>query len=183
MKPMALTTGLLLSTIALAPGALAQGAASPATNAPLTAKADLRDTHGDLVGTAVLTQEPKGVRILVSVVHLPPGPHGFHIHASSQCDMPGFMSAGGHFNPDQKQHGFKNPKGAHAGDLPNLVVKQDGTAQMSVLAPHLTLSPGKYSLLGGKGTSLMIHEKADDYKSQPAGNAGGRIACGPITEK
>jgi superoxide dismutase, Cu-Zn family len=108
--------------------------------------------------------------------------HAFHIHDKGDCTSHDFMSAAGHFNPFGKQHGLKNPQGPHAGDLPNLTVGPDGRGSASTVATLVTLKEGKNSLLQPGGTSLMIHEKADDDVSDPAGNAGARIACGPITK-
>jgi Cu-Zn family superoxide dismutase len=97
-----------------------------------------------------------------------------------KCDPPDFKSAGPHFNPDNKKHGSKNPDGPHAGDLPNFDVGPDGTAKVSVVAPNVTLGDGPNSLFHPEGTALVIHEKADDYMTDPAGNAGARIACGVV---
>ena len=111
---------------------------------------------------------------------LPPGLHAVHIHESAQCDPPDFKSAGGHFNPEGRQHGRKNPEGAHAGDLPNIRVGPDGAAAADFLVEGVTLEPGKQSLFKPGGTSLVIHASADDDRTDPAGNAGARIACGVI---
>ncbi|MGH7961544.1 MAG: superoxide dismutase family protein [Candidatus Binatia bacterium] len=144
-------------------------------------KMDLSNAQGEKVGSATLTQEPGGVKIAVQVSNLPPGPHGFHIHAAGKCEPPDFASAGGHFNPQGKKHGVQNPEGPHAGDLPDLVVGQDGTAQMEVVASQVTLeSTAANSLLHPEGTALVIHANADDQKTDPAGNAGARIACGVV---
>ena len=149
---------------------------------PPTAKATLVDTQGQKVGEATLTETPQGVKIVMTVENLPPGDHAFHIHAKGACSTPDFMSAGGHFNPFGKQHGLKNPAGPHAGDLPNITVGPDGKAKVEALAQLVTLKEGeKNSLFPPGGTSLVIHATADDNVSDPAGNAGARIACGLIT--
>lgn len=184
-----ITAGLMTGAIAMAGAAMAhqtpkapmQGAGmSPQPEAGMTATADLVDAKGTKIGTAHFTEVSEGVRIVLDASNLPPGVHGFHIHDKGKCEGPDFKSAGGHFNPDGKQHGFHNPQGPHAGDLPNLVVDAQGKANADFVAPNLTLRPGKYSLLDADGTSLMIHSNADDYVTDPAGNAGARLACGPI---
>jgi Cu-Zn family superoxide dismutase len=146
------------------------------------ARADIFDSGGKNIGMAIFKQTPDGVRITLEVHDLAPGLHGMHIHAAGECKTPHFKSAEGHFNPYGKQHGLKNPRGPHAGDLPNLLVQPDGTAKVTIMAPLVTLSPGKASLLSGKGTALVIHAKPDDEMTDPAGNSGERIACGVITK-
>jgi Cu-Zn family superoxide dismutase len=144
------------------------------------AHADLSDASGQPVGSATLTQTPHGVLISAQLQHIPPGQHAFHIHAVGQCRPP-FTSAGGHFNPAGKQHGIKNPAGMHAGDMPNITVPESGTIQFEVLDELATLSEGGNRILDDDGAALVIHATADDYTSDPAGNAGARIACGVIT--
>jgi len=142
---------------------------------------DIMNNKGAKIGTAKLSQTAEGVRFQVEVSGLTPGKHGIHVHQTGVCTPPDFKSAGEHFNPEGKQHGFDNPKGFHAGDLPNLEVGSDGVGRMDIVAPKLTLESGKAnSLLQPNGTALVIHEKVDDYKTDPAGNSGDRIACGVI---
>jgi Cu-Zn family superoxide dismutase len=148
------------------------------------AHADLVDGTGKKVGSAELLQTTKGVKLTVQVQGLTAGNHGIHIHETGKCDGPAFKSAGGHLNPEHKEHGLANPKGQHAGDMPNLEVAADGTGKFQFIDEHVTLKTGApNSLFKDGGTSLVIHAKADDEKSNPAGNAGDRIACGVITQK
>ena len=147
-----------------------------------TAKAQLRNAKGEEIGTATFTEMKEGVKISLSVHGLTPGLHGFHIHTVGKCEPPDFASAGGHFNPHGKKHGLKNPEGAHAGDLQNLVVDTDGTAKGEWVTKEVTLGPGTTSLLDTDGSSLVIHANPDDEMTDPAGSAGARIACGVITE-
>jgi len=149
---------------------------------PATAKATLVNTEGQKVGEATLTETPEGVKIVMQVENLPPGEHAFHVHEKGACGTPDFASAGGHFNPFGKHHGMKNPAGPHAGDLPNVVVGPDGKAKVEAVAKLVTLKEGeKNSLFQPGGTSLVIHANPDDNMTDPAGNAGPRIACGVIT--
>ena len=109
------------------------------------------------------------------------GVHGIHFHEKGKCKGPDFESAGAHLNPGKKQHGFQNPKGFHAGDLPNVTVKDDGTVNADLVTNQVTLEKGQpNSLLKKGGTALVIHAQADDYKTDPSGNSGARIACGAI---
>lgn len=146
-------------------------------------RAVLKDAQGKEVGTATLTSAGGGVKIEVKVANLPSGQHGIHIHAMGKCEAPEFKSAGGHFNPQGKKHGFQNPEGAHAGDLPNLTVGKDGKASATFTATNATLGDGEGSLFGPDGTAIVIHADPDDGKTDPAGNSGARIACGVVEKK
>lgn len=146
-----------------------------------SATADLIDTNGKSVGVAELAEEEDGVRVKVNVTGLPEGVHGFHFHEIGKCEAPDFESAGGHFNPTGADHGLENESGPHAGDLPNLEVGADGTADEEFLVELVTLESGQdNSLLHEDGTALVIHAEADDGKTQPSGNSGDRIACGTV---
>ena len=166
-----------LGTVVVAASLLALAAISAAAQ---SAKATLKNAEGKEVGTAALTETPAGVLIKLSVNGLPPGERAFHVHGVGKCEPP-FTSAGPHFNPGGKKHGLMAAEGHHAGDLPNLHVPADGALVVEVLNREVTLEKGKpSSLLGGQGTALVIHAGKDDYKTDPAGDAGGRIACGLI---
>lgn len=150
----------------------------------VAAHADLVDGTGKKVGTAEILQTPKGVKIAAEVQGLPAGKHGIHIHETGKCDGPDFKTAGGHLNPEHKEHGFDNPKGSHAGDMPNLVVGSDGTGKLQYVDTGVVLKgTGANSLFKDGGTALVIHAKADDQKTNPSGASGDRIACGVITKK
>ena len=152
-------------------------------NAPeaLTAKALLYNTKSELIGEVSLKETESGVELSAIANSLPPGVHGIHIHEVGKCEAPSFESAGAHFNPTQKKHGIENPAGPHAGDLPNITVDDEGEVQLNFVTPEFTLKKGeKNSLFDMDGSSIIIHEKADDYKTDPSGNSGARIACGVI---
>ena len=141
----------------------------------------LRDAAGRTVGTALLTPATEGVQVVLSVNGVSAGMHGVHIHQTGLCDPPEFTSAGGHFNPANRQHGFENPAGHHAGDLPNMTVGADGRGSLSAVARGATLEGnGPNSLRKPGGTALVVHATADDYRTDPSGNSGARIACGVI---
>jgi len=146
------------------------------------ATADIRNAAGQSIATATLTQAADEVLVSINFRdrNAMIGTHAIHIHSVGQCDAPAFNAAGLIFNPTGKQHGLRNPAGHMAGDLPNLVIGPDGVAVYNLSAPGTTLQPGPTSLLGGRGTSLVIFAQPDDDQSQPEGNAGQRIACGVI---
>lgn len=143
-------------------------------------KATLKDAQGQTVGDATLTDTPHGVLIHVNLTKATPGVHAIHVHETGKCEPP-FTSAGGHFNPAKKQHGIENAMGMHAGDLPNIDVPESGALTFDIFALDVTVGPGANSLFDTDGSALVVHASGDDYKSDPAGNAGGRVICGVIT--
>jgi superoxide dismutase, Cu-Zn family len=143
--------------------------------------ATMINRSGEEIGTAVFRPSSSGLEIALEVRNLPPGEHALHVHENPSCDPPAFESAGSHFNPEGRSHGLRNPNGPHAGDLPNILVRPDSSAQTQVAATRLTLGGNEFSVLRGSGTALVIHAGPDDYMTDPAGNAGDRIACGVIS--
>jgi len=145
-------------------------------------RVDLKDAKGNSVGVAMISAaRGGGVSIELDVKGLPPGEHALHFHAVPKCEAP-FTSAGGHFNPANKKHGTQNPEGPHAGDMSNFTVDARGTARTTVVNPNVTMGSELNSIYANGGTALMIHAGADDMKTDPAGNAGDRIACGVISK-
>jgi superoxide dismutase, Cu-Zn family len=192
--------------LVIAASATHGAAAQPATASDsAVAHANINDAQGKTLGVAALTQMAHGVLIRVELSGVPPGTHGFHIHEIGKCEPPAFTSAGSHFNPAGHKHGYNAAAGPHAGDLPNIIARPDGTATVEILVGDVALSdshiatasstpdrptnttagtppPGANALMGQAGASLVIHAKPDDYASDPAGNSGDRIACGVIEQ-
>ncbi len=161
---------------------LLAGCSSMVPLADHTAVAELKTPTGQSVGAARFTQAGNVVHIVLEVRGLPPGRHAVHVHAVGKCDPPAFESAGDHFNPLNREHGALNPRGSHAGDLPNLTVAPDGAGRMETATEQLTLGTGPTSLWDADGSAIVVHASADDFKTDPTGNAGGRIACGVLAK-
>ncbi len=173
MTPRAVLTAFLTAASLALPASFAQ-AADPVSTA-------LKDKDGKEVGKATLTDTPNGVLILLDLGAAPAGTQAFHIHETGKCEPPDFKSAGGHFNPDGTEHGILNPEGPHAGDMPNIHVPADGKLTVEVLNTLVSLEAER-ALLDEDGSALVIHAGPDDYKSDPAGHAGDRIACGILAK-
>jgi Cu-Zn family superoxide dismutase len=138
----------------------------------------MRDATGRDLGTLTLANTTGGLMLSGALHGLPPGTHGIHLHTTGRCEPP-FTTAGGHWNPMGRMHGTQNPQGPHLGDMPNIVVSSDGIAAVSVTTPGGTLL-GTDALLDADGAAVVIHESADDYRTDPSGNSGARIACGVV---
>ena len=182
-RTLALSSLAITATLALALGSQAawadhHGAAS--TDAAMI-HADVLGADGKSLGMVMVQQTPAGVLITADIKGLPAGDHGFHFHQKGLCDpAQKFTTAGDHFAGKGKQHGLMVMGGPHGGDMPNQHVGADGVLKAQVLNTGVTLGKGVNSLLDADGTALVIHGNADDYTSQPAGNAGPRIACAVI---
>lgn len=146
--------------------------------AQMAATATLRTAAGRDSASASATQVGDSIRVRIEALGMPRGTYGAHIHAVGRCDAPDFTSAGPHWNPTGQQHGKNNPAGMHKGDLPNLLVGTDGRGSLEINLPASRLSGGSMPMLDSDGAAIVIHEKADDYQTDPSGNSGARIACG-----
>ena len=166
----------LFAWVAIAGPALAQSQAQGA-------KADLKDAQGQLVGTAVFSPAPSGVKLQVEVKGFTAatvGEHGIHVHTTGKCEPAAFTSAGGHFNPGGKKHGLNNAEGHHAGDMPNITFDATGNATYEMVIEGITLGDGPTSLMDADGSALVIHAGPDDMTTDPAGNSGARVVCGEL---
>jgi len=167
----------LCSLIVLTAGCLASFSAHAQT-----AKASLKDAQGKEIGQVQLLQTPHGVLLKMALKGAPAGERAFHIHAVGKCEPP-FTSAGPHFNPAGHKHGMEAKEGSHAGDMPNLHIPASGDLTVEIANPMISLVKGQpNSLFDADGSAIIIHAGADDYKTDPTGNAGDRIACGVVVE-
>jgi superoxide dismutase, Cu-Zn family len=165
----------VVALLVIAPPLTAHGEVEP------TAFATLRNREGTNVGRVALRETREGLLVTLDLLGAAPGPHALHIHSVGRCERPDFESAGDHFNPDERQHGFLAPNGPHAGDLPNIFVPHSGYLSVEMLAPNLRLGDGSaHALLDADGAAVVMHAGMDDQTSQPAGDAGMRLACGVV---
>jgi Cu-Zn family superoxide dismutase len=175
MRFTALAPALALSAALLA--------ATQAGAAATSATAELKGADGKTIGTATLTEAPHGVLLRVEAKGLTPGWHGLHFHEKGDCGTPDFKSAGAHVHTTTTVvHGLLNPDGNDNGDLPNLFAAADGSATTEVFSHLVSLNGagGRPALLDADGSSIVVHASPDDYKSQPIGGAGARVACGVV---
>lgn len=172
------------TTIAFTLAAASLGLAACATREPpveiVSASVDLVDPTGVQRGDVQITQLDTGVRLVINAYGLSPGVHGAHIHETGSCIPPDFSSAGGHWNPLNREHGRESPGGQHMGDMPNLLIGEQGTGVLEVSINGARIADGNTGMLDDDGAAVVIHAMADDYRSQPSGDAGSRVACGAI---
>jgi len=142
----------------------------------------IKDAKGMDLGAVKIKSIAGGVELKLNLHGIPAGEHAIHFHQNAKCEAPDFKSAGPHFNPDGKMHGLDNPQGAHAGDMINFEADRKGNANVTIVNKSVNLGTDAHSLYSNGGTALVVHAKADDMKSDPAGNAGDRIGCGTIVK-
>jgi Cu-Zn family superoxide dismutase len=171
--PTSVGTALIAVTVA----ACATGGNGPSAAA---AGAELRDASGTVRARARAVEVGQGVRLRIEAAGMAPGAYGAHVHAVGRCEAPDFASAGSHWNPTGRQHGKDNPQGMHMGDLPNLTVGSDGRGSLEYVVQNARLNSGANPLLDADGAAVVIHAAADDYRTDPSGNSGARVACGVL---
>jgi len=173
---------MMAAALALATAGCMTGGVTRAGDAPtgLGASAEIGDASGVAKAIAGLIPERGRVRVEINAGGLAPGTYGVHIHTTGRCDPPGFVSAGGHWNPTARQHGAQNPQGRHLGDLPNLQVDPRGKGRLIFHVENARLEGGANPLLDADGAAIVIHAQPDDHRTDPSGNSGARIACGVI---
>lgn len=165
-----------MRTIAILALVTGMTACAPVEREPATvARADLKAADGSPRGIATVSRAGGVLRLTVAVTGMAPGTKGIHVHTVGRCDGPDFQTAGGHWNPTGRQHGRDNPMGAHSGDLPNLVVAADGRGTLTADLPGSAAE-----LMDADGATIVIHAAPDDYRTDPSGNSGARIACGVL---
>ena len=142
--------------------------------------AAVRDASGMTMARATVAELGDSIRVRVEAMGMAPGAYGAHVHTTGRCDAPGFTTAGPHWNPTGQQHGKNNPQGMHKGDLPNLAVGTDGRGSFEVIIPGARVAAGANPLIDADGAAVVIHAAADDYRTDPSGNSGARIACGVL---
>jgi superoxide dismutase, Cu-Zn family len=174
-----MTGAVSLLAAAVHVGGCATGQTSTSEPSRL-AWAELKNARGESVGSAVLREQDGRIRIVVQAGGLSPGRHGIHIHAAGRCEAPAFQTAGDHFNPLGKKHGLESPDGPHAGDLPGLEADASGRTEYVAVTDRLTLGLGPTSLFDADGSAVVIHADPDDQRTDPSGNSGERVLCGPI---
>lgn len=187
----AITTFLCIAALAACGGA-DDGAARDTTTPTISAgsdtgvaggsagaRAQVRNASGRELGTLTLTDSAQSIVVSGGLAGLPPGTHAIHLHTTGQCEAP-FESAGGHWNPTNRQHGAQNPQGPHQGDLPNITVAGDSSVTVRVATPGGMLR-GSSGLLDADGAAVVVHAGPDDNRTDPSGNSGDRIACGVVT--
>lgn len=169
-----------VASLGLAGCVAADGGVDAADDVPrqAIASAQLLNAAGQSMGTATATQSGDSIRVRIEGAGLPQGAHGAHIHMTGQCVAPGFESAGGHWNPTGRAHGSENPAGMHKGDMPNILIGTNGAGTLEYTIAGARVSGGSDAMLDQDGAAIVIHAGPDDYRSDPSGNSGARIACG-----
>lgn len=177
--PAADSTVGLASDSGAAGGSMAGGSTSAAAagSGPM---ASIKDASGRELGMLMLTEASGNISISGTLRGLTPGAHGIHLHTTGMCDAPAFTTAGGHWNPTSKMHGAENPQGAHLGDLMNITAGADSSATVQLTTTGGSLR-GSDMLMDTDGATIVVHAKADDYKTDPSGNSGDRVACGVVS--